>query len=88
MDLSDRTSLYRASLEGHESVVRALVEMGVDIHAKDNEYPNVISECSMNSLPVMNLRGGTSLHAASQNGHESVVRALVELGADIDAKDN
>ena len=35
----------------------------------------------------MNLSGWTGLHYASENGHESVVRALVELGADIDAKD-
>ena len=34
------------------------------------------------------MSGMTSLHIASYNGHESVVRALVELGADIDANDN
>ena len=37
---------------------------------------------------IMNLSGLTSLHHASGNGRESVVRALVELGADIHAKDN
>jgi len=38
MNLSEETSLHIASKNGHESVVRALVELGVDIHAKDNEY--------------------------------------------------
>ena len=36
----------------------------------------------------MNLRGRTSLYYAIQNGDESVVRALVESGADIHTKDN
>ena len=34
----------------------------------------------------MNLSGKPSLHTASDNGHESVVRVLVELSANIDAK--
>ena len=37
---------------------------------------------------MMDLSGLTNLHYASQNGHESVVRALVELDADIDAGNN
>ena len=36
---------------------------------------------------IVNLSGRTSLHYASSNGHESVVQTLVELGADIHAKD-
>ena len=34
----------------------------------------------------MNLSGETSLHHASWNGRKSVVLTLLELGADIDAK--
>ena len=34
----------------------------------------------------MNMSGRTSLHGASKNGHETVVRVLVELGVDIHAK--
>ena len=37
---------------------------------------------------IMNLRGYTSLHYASRNGHDNVFRVLVELGADIHVKDN
>ena len=37
---------------------------------------------------IMDLSGETSLHAASKRRNDSVVRALVELGADIHAKDN
>ena len=37
---------------------------------------------------MMHLSGNTSLHWTSRKGHESVVRALVELGADVHAKDN
>ena len=51
MNLSGETSLHYASENGHESVVRALLELGVDIDAKeDKEYPNIISTCSMKSL--------------------------------------
>ena len=50
MNLSEYTSLHYASKKGHENVVRALVELGVDIDAKDKKYPNVISTCFMNSL--------------------------------------
>ena len=50
INLSGWTSFHCASANGDETIVRALVELGVDIHAKDNEYPNVISTCSMNSL--------------------------------------
>ena len=35
---------------------------------------------------IMNLSGETSLHYASQNGHASLVRSLVDLGAHIHAK--
>ena len=36
----------------------------------------------------MDQSGNTSLHLAIWEGHESVVGALVELGADIPTKDN
>ena len=49
MNLSGWTSLHNASKNGRESVARALVELGADIHAKDKKYPNAISTCFMNS---------------------------------------
>ena len=42
MNLSGWTSLHNASGYGHESVVRALIELGGDIHAKNKLYPYVI----------------------------------------------
>ena len=86
MNLSGRTSLHHAIKNGFGSVVRTLVKLGADIHAKDNKYPKghfyVFHELTI----IMNLRGGTILHYASFKGHDSVVRALVQLGADINAK--
>ena len=35
----------------------------------------------------MIIRGRTALHQAAYNGHEAVVRLLLEYKADIDAKD-
>ena len=53
MNLSGSTSLHDASYNyysDHESVVRTLLELGADIHAKDNEYPNAISSAMNSSL--------------------------------------
>ena len=81
MILRGWTSLECAIYHGHENVVRVLVELGADIHAKNKEL-TLFHELTI----IMNLRGLTSLHYAIQNGHENVVRTLVELGADIHAK--
>ena len=81
------TSLHHASSRGHESVVRSLVKLRADIHAEDNEYTQrhfyVFHELTI----IMNLSGYTSLHYASGYNHESVVRSLVELRANIHVKD-
>ena len=82
------TSLHHASQKGHERVVRTLVEFGVGIHEKDNTYPPHHLYVFHVLTIIMNLGEMTSLHYASKNGHESVVRTLVEFGVFIHEKDN
>ena len=50
--------------------------------------PTKVKPTVKGEIIMMHLSGNTSLHWTSRKGHESVVRALVELGADIHAKDN
>ena len=39
------------------------------------------------NLNVLNYLGETSLHLASENGHQPVVELLLDRGSDIDQKD-
>ena len=39
------------------------------------------------NLNILNYLGRTSLHYASENGHQPVVELLLDRGADIDQKD-
>ena len=41
--LSDQTSLHKSSWNGHDQVVRTLVDLGADVNAKDEEYFSEIS---------------------------------------------
>jgi ankyrin repeat protein len=71
-------SLQIASMYGHESVVRLLLDKGADVGAR-----------TALGLTSLNLIGGyTALRLASLYGHESVVRVLLDKGAVISAADD
>jgi ankyrin repeat protein len=72
------TALRWASSNGHEAVVKLLLEKGADVELLLEKGADVDAK---------DRAGKTALQRAAENGHEAVVKLLVEKGADIDAMD-
>jgi Ankyrin repeats (3 copies)/Ankyrin repeats (many copies)/Ankyrin repeat len=97
-----QTALSMAALQGHEVVVRLLVDRGADIHAKDHggwTALHLAAEGGHEAVVRLLVDGGadihakdhggwTALHQAAWGGHEAVVRLLADGGVDIHAKDH
>jgi hypothetical protein len=96
MQTATQTSLHEAADKGQELVVRALVDAGADVNAKDYW---VQSKCAVVGCVLMGVVAEaawwrwlhvqmqkTPLHEAARNGHEAVTRALLTAGADVNAK--
>jgi ankyrin repeat protein len=96
-----RTSLHRASYNGHEAVVRLLLENGAALEANDSEKQTPLFLAAANghkaviqllledgaALKAKNHKGQTPLFLAATNGHEVAVRVLLESGADVNSED-
>jgi ankyrin repeat protein len=83
---NDQTPLWIAAAKGHEAVVKLLVEKGAEVDFKDKHH----GQMSRLMTKVMRNRvgyGQTPLWVAAKNGHEAVVKLLVEKGAELDFKD-
>ena len=86
----------RASLCGYLDIVKLLIELGADIHTRNNQA--IINASRRGHLPVVKLliESGADIHAqynlaiidASWKGHLFVVKLLIESGADIHAQNN
>ena len=84
-----------ASQNGHESTVRALVELGAQVDAVSSNGWTALMFASQNGhestvralvergaqVDAVNSDGETALMLADENGHESTVHALEELSA-------
>ncbi|KAJ7613773.1 ankyrin repeat-containing domain protein [Mycena polygramma] len=88
-------ALCAASEEGHEEVVRLLIEHGADINAdggqalkaaSKNGKPGIVSLLIREGADI-NANGGCALRAASETGNAEVVKLLIEAGADVDANE-
>ena len=98
-----RTPLWWAAENGHEMVVKLLVEKGADVNSKDdrdgwtplwraaeNGHEAVVELLVEKGADVNSKEdrdGRTPLWWAAENGHEEVVKLLLEKGADVDSKD-
>ncbi|KAJ7440422.1 ankyrin repeat domain-containing protein [Mycena latifolia] len=93
------TALQAASVWGHESVARFLIEKGADVNAQGGEYGTALQAASHGGYELIarfliekgadvNAVGGphgTALQAASCWSHECVAQFLIENGADVNA---
>ena len=79
---NDKTPLSWAAENGHETVVKLLVEAEADIESKDVTYDRTPLSWAAENY------GQTPLWWAAKNGHEAVVKLLVEAKANIESKDS
>lgn len=95
-----KTALHGAASNGHEAVVRLLLEKGSVVEAKGKGGGTALHEAASNrhetvvrlllekgaNIEAKDNDGKTALHWAARNGHEAVVRVLLEHKADVDAQ--
>jgi ankyrin repeat protein len=96
------SALSRALEQGHEEIVRYLVERGAKITGRTrNGGPPlsfVVAHCQMEMLryfldhqadtELVDIDGMTALHHAAESGEPAAVQLLLEKGAKADAKDS
>ncbi|RMZ91406.1 hypothetical protein DV736_g1357, partial [Chaetothyriales sp. CBS 134916] len=94
------TPLSWAALQGHEVVVKLLLEKGAELDSKDEYGETPLSWAALQGHEVVvklllekgaeldskSKSGQTPLSWAAQGGHEAVVKLLLEKGAELDSK--
>jgi ankyrin repeat protein len=95
-DWNGRTPLHIATMEGHEAIVRLLLEIGqVDIDSKDNDRQSplwwaiykgheaivkLLLQTGQVDIDLKDKYDRTPLYIAAMEGHEAIVRLLLETG--------
>ena len=95
------TALHRAAENGHEKIVKLLMEKGCDVNlatafggtalhrAAKNGHTHittVLLGCEKILVDVPDNYGGTALHRAARDGHKMVAQMLLDNGADVNRK--
>ena len=94
--------LHDAAGKGDTAAVKALVEAGMDVEAKDHHGWTALHIAAMEGHPAVvkvlleagaNVNAqdntdGTALLNAAMIGHYAIIKTLLEAGANIEAKDN
>ena len=96
-----RTPLLWAAGNGHEGVVKLLLEKDVDVDSKDSIYGQTPLSCAAENghegvvkllldkvadVDSKGKYGRTPLSWAARNGHEGVVKLLLDKAVDVDPK--
>lgn len=93
----DDTLLFVAAQNGNVSVIEALVELGADVNApNNNSFTPVLVAAQYGHVEAIrvfakfggdvnfpNNDGITPIYIAAQNGHVEAIKALVKLGANV-----
>lgn len=82
------TALHWAARAGHESIVRLLLEHGADVNHRDSLESYLVEpydRSQIRSRPKKHIMGrdNTPLHWATHAGYSSVVRLLLDEGANL-----
>jgi ankyrin repeat protein len=96
----NQSLLPRAAADGHEAVVKLLLEKGAELETKDKDSQTPLS-CAAEmghkavvklllekgaQLETKNKDGYTPLLYATENGHKAVVKLLLEKGAELETQ--
>jgi len=94
---SSKTALIWASQKGHSSMIRNLIDAGVNLEAKDETGSTALISASKNGhdstvqmlidagadVKAKMDDGSTALFCARKNGHESIMKMLIDAEADV-----
>ncbi|CAK9041932.1 unnamed protein product [Durusdinium trenchii] len=101
-DSEGNTALMTAAMEGHESMVKLLLEHRADARAANHDGATALMAAALRGHESMTRRllehradvgaanndGATALLVAALRGHESIAKLLLEHGADAGAASN
>ncbi|KAK3939988.1 Serine/threonine-protein phosphatase 6 regulatory ankyrin repeat subunit A [Diplogelasinospora grovesii] len=87
-DNRGRTALHWVAEYGRDDLVRLLVDRGADVSAGDEYGDTALHRAARGANIEEKDRGGqTPLYQAAWQGHEAIVRLLLDKGANIEEKD-
>jgi len=99
-DSQGKMTLHLSAENGHENIVRFLLDSGAETdasdgfgftalhHAAKNGHTRVVAALLENGADVdaTDHQGWTALHLAAKNGYDDIIRLLIQNGANMNAK--